>query len=52
MATPVSKRVQMDRQTSFLDNISTKVDEEKEDGERRKKRGVARAVRAPGRRGI
>ena len=29
MATPVSKKVQLDRKSSFLDNISTRVSENK-----------------------
>ena len=35
MATPVSRRVREDRQTSFLDNITAKVDEEQRRKERR-----------------
>jgi len=35
MATPVSRRVREDRQTSFLDNITAKVDEEQKKKERR-----------------
>ena len=35
MATPVSKKVQVDRRNSFLDNITAKVDEEQKRKERK-----------------
>ena len=44
MATPVSRRVREDRQTSFLDNITAKVDEE----QRRKERREAERGRGSG----